>query len=61
MTKAPKVPAALVKKIKFHKDKIAEHRDALRDLIDDVEAIVGTADDALEQIEYGIEALSQYV
>lgn len=60
MTK-PKVPKALLAKIKYHKDKIAAHRDALREIMEDVEAVVDSTDDAVQQIEYGIETLSQYV
>lgn len=56
--KALKTPLAQMRK---HVAKIAEHRDALRSLVSDIDEIVDTCDEGVEEIERGLEAISRYV
>jgi hypothetical protein len=58
---AKKLPKNLVAQVKRHKDAIAKHRDALRDLYDDIEEVVGSADMAIQELENAIATLSEYV
>lgn len=51
----------IVKKMEAHKAAIAKHRDGIRDLISELEAVGDTASDAVDHIEYAVESLSQYV
>lgn len=52
--------ASIVKKIKMHQAALAKHRDALRDLVEEVEGIVDTSTDAIDNLQYAVDALSQY-
>lgn len=52
---------ALMAQIKKHKEAIATHRDALRDLIGDVASVVDASDRALDELECAIDALSEYL
>lgn len=51
----------IVKQIERHKAGLVKHRDALRDLVGELEALGDTSSDAVDNLEYAIEALSQYV
>lgn len=51
----------LARKIEQHKRAIAKHRDALRDLIHDAEAVIESADRANEALQTAVDALSEYV
>lgn len=44
-----------------HKTAIAKHRDELRYIMDDLEAIDGSMNEAVEQLESVIDTMSQYV
>lgn len=59
MTKREK--QVLLNKIKKCKDNIAKERDQLRELVEDAQLIAETADDAIVNIEAGIDGLSQYL
>lgn len=52
---------ALGKAIEVHKKAIASHRDALRELLDDAEAVCEASSDALESMDYAVQRLSEYV
>lgn len=47
--------------IKHHKDAISKHRDALREIMNDLQVIVESADDGLDALGYAIEQLSQFL
>lgn len=51
----------LIEAINREKKIIADARDRLRDLLDDATSIADTADDAIEQLNYAVEQLSQYL
>lgn len=51
----------IVKTIETHKNEIAKHRDALRDLFDDLESVIESCDTAEEELESAIQTLSQYL
>lgn len=53
--------AAMVKKIERHKAALGKHRDALRDIIDDVEGVCDEAADARDNLQYAVDALSKYL
>lgn len=57
----PKQVASMVKKIERHKAALAKHRDALRDIIEDVDAICDEASDATDNLERAVESLSKYL
>ena len=50
---------ATITAIKRHKDAIAKHRDALREIQEDLSAVLNSADDGLESLEYAVDVLSQ--
>lgn len=50
-----------VRNIKHCKDRIAQARDELRSLIDQVEEIIGCGDKAVEGLDTAIDALSEYL
>lgn len=52
---------ALRKAVEMHKTEIAKHRDALRDLMEDMEAVVDSSSNAVELMEGAIDRLSEYV
>lgn len=52
---------AIVAKIKRHTEAIARHRDQLREIYSDLEAIVESADDGLQSLDYAIERLSEHL
>jgi hypothetical protein len=56
-----KTVAALRKVIEFHKAEIAKHRDALRDILEDAEAVADSSTDAIDYLESAVDCLSQYV
>jgi len=51
----------LIIQIQKHKDGIAMHRDALRTIAEDLEAIDDSTSIAIEELETAIDTLSQYV
>lgn len=51
----------IVAKIEKHKTAIAKHRDALRDVYDDLECVLESADRGVEGLESAIATLSEYV
>ena len=51
----------IVAEIKKHKDAIARHRDALRDIHNDLEGILESATTGIDALETAIDELSQYV
>ena len=53
--------ADLIRQIKKHKDSIARHRDALRDILDDLESVSGSASDGVQKLESAIDTLSEYL
>lgn len=53
--------SAMVKKIEAHKAGIAKHRDELRDLLGDIEAICDDGDEAVNDLERTIDTLSKYL
>lgn len=55
------VSLKVVRQINRHKRIIGEHRDALRTILDDLEAVVESTDEAYRQLENAIETLSQYL
>ena len=50
-----------VKRIELHKNAIAKERDALRDILEDLEAVVESADAGLAELDSAIMSLSEYV
>jgi hypothetical protein len=52
---------ALRKAVEFHKEEIGKHRDALRDLLEDMESVVDASDRGIEHMEAAVDALSEYV
>jgi ABC-type transporter Mla subunit MlaD len=46
-------------RIERHKAAIGKHRDALRDILDDLQGVVDAADDGFESLNYAIEKLSE--
>lgn len=52
---------AIIAKIERHKAAIGKHRDALREIYEDLEAIVGSADDGLQSLDYAINRLCEYL
>jgi DNA-binding ferritin-like protein len=48
-----------VRRIKKHETAIATQREALRNLISDIEAVADDADDAIESLRYAADALSR--
>lgn len=51
----------LVKKINFHKEEIAKHRDALREALEELGGNVAqSADYAIDELESAIDHLSQH-
>jgi exonuclease VII small subunit len=61
MTDAPKVPRSLLKRMERHKNEISKRRDALRDVMDDLEAIIGSADRGVEALDEAIAAFSEHL
>lgn len=57
----PKQIAVIVRKIERHKIAIGKHRDALREIIEDVEAVSEECDGATDNLEQAVEALSRYL
>ncbi len=51
----------LIIQIQKHKDGIAQHRDALRVIAEDLEAIDYSASAAVDELESVVDILSQYV
>lgn len=52
--------AAIIKKLEASRAKIATERDKLRALLDDIEALHGSTQDAEEQLERCVDTLSEY-
>lgn len=64
MSDAPKIMTkrqmrAVISKIERHKAAIGKHRDALREILDDLEEIEDCARDATESLNYAIQRLSE--
>jgi hypothetical protein len=53
--------AALQKAINVHKKEIGKHRDALRDLLDDANAVLESSSDAIEDLQRATDRLSEYL
>jgi len=51
----------IIDKIKYHKNEIAKHRDALRALLDETNSITDSCDDAIASLEYALDSLSEYL
>lgn len=51
----------LRKIVEFHKSEIAKHRDALREILEDAEAVCDSSNDAVDLLEGAIDRLSEYV
>ncbi len=51
--------SGFVGRIKHHKDAIAKHRDALRDIYDDLEAVLESTDTGLAELESAVQVLSE--
>lgn len=51
----------LIGRFEFHKRGISEHRDALRDLADEVHSLADDTDGAVADLNCAIDALSKYV
>lgn len=51
----------MIKKIELHKDAIAKHRDALRDICADLKSVLQSTDTAVEELELAIQTLSEYL
>jgi hypothetical protein len=56
-----KISASFIKRIERNKREIARHRDALREILDDVEAVIGSADRGIEVLDEAVASLSEYV
>lgn len=54
-----KTKRSILREVNRHKAAIAKHRDALRDLIEDAEAVSESCDDAVRSLESAADALSQ--
>ena len=52
---------AIIKRLEKEKAKIAKNRDALRELLSDAADIEESCNEALDDIERAIDALSKYV
>lgn len=50
----------LLKQIKKHKEAIAKERDALREILEDVEDVVGSMNEGVIALESAIDTMSQY-
>ena len=62
MTKFVKLKlATFIKQIKQHVNEIAKHRDALRDIEHDLNSILDSTNQGLEDLECAIDTLSQYL
>ena len=58
---SPRSPRQLLALIEQHKKSIAAHRDALRDLFEELESVLDSADRGVEHLESAIDALSEYL
>lgn len=62
MKTVPKtIPDDLVEKLEHHTNEIAIHRDALREIYEGLGDVLESVDAGLQDIEVGIETLSQYL
>ncbi len=59
MAMTPKTIAAMLRKLRAEQDKLAKNRDELRELLSAFESVADDASDAVESLEYAIEALSR--
>lgn len=50
--------ASLAKSIKRHRDAIAKHRDALRELVVDAVSVETSCTDAIDSLDYAVDILS---
>ena len=50
----------IVKKIEKHRDKIGKERDALREILYEIEPLIESCDDAIRDLNYAIDRLSEY-
>lgn len=51
----------MIARLEREKKKLAVRRDALRDLADEYAELVSNSDDAIDSLEYAIDALSRLV
>jgi hypothetical protein len=54
-------PVSFIRRIEHHKREIARHRDALREILDRREAVIGSADRGIEALDEAVASLSEYV
>lgn len=59
MTKKKKEIKDMIKEIEYHKDAIGEHRDKLRDILEDLSSVVYSLDEGTCELEFAIDVLSQ--
>jgi hypothetical protein len=57
----PEVLPLFTRRIEHHKREIARHRDALREILDDLESAIGSADRGIEASDEAVTRLSEYV
>lgn len=55
------ITKALIEKIDGHKKQIAKHRDALREILDEVESVEQSSTEGIEDLDSAIEKLSQFL
>lgn len=53
--------SGLVKAIEKQKKRIANERDKLSDLVNEAQSIVDNCDDAMTNLEYAVDTLSEYL
>jgi RNase adaptor protein for sRNA GlmZ degradation len=53
--------AKLIKEIKKRMERIAKERDALRELLQDVESVIDSSDTAYRELERAVDRLSEYL
>ncbi len=53
--------ATIVRQVNATKERIGKDRDKLRELLDELEAIVSDADEATEHLEAAVDMLSRYL
>jgi hypothetical protein len=57
----PNIPASFISRIEHHKREIARHRDTLREILHDLEAVIGSAGRGIEALDEAVVSLSEYV
>ena len=48
-----------LKRVEIHKDAIAKHRDALRELVTSIDGLDEMCSDAIDSLEYAIDRISE--